>query len=410
MSCRQEPRSGGGGSTPARITPSGCCVAGERVVTPPASGTASATETARRGWERLGPPRPRVASVDEAVPIRPEERFDEERVAGYLRQHLPDLVGDGPISFAQFPGGRANLTYLARAGDRELVLRRPPLGPVAPGSHDMRREHRVLSVLHRAYPEAPRSFHLCEDEEVMGAVFFVMERRRGHVVREVWPDDLTDTPEFRRGVGERLVDALGRLHRVDYGALGLADLGRPEGFVARQVAGWVDRWHRAKHEDVPAMSDLADRFAAAVPPPQAATLLHNDYRLDNGMLNDRGEVVAVFDWDMATTGDPLVDLGTTLAYWAEPEDVLYRLTSPQGFALSEVMRRADVIDRYAAATGLDTADVPFYHAFGLFRVTVILQQIYIRYRRGQTSDERFAVFEFVVPVLAQEALRVAAGM
>ena len=348
--------------------------------------------------------------MDRAVPIRAEERFDEGRVTAYLREVLPDLVGDSPITFLQFPGGKANLTYLASVGETDLVLRRPPLGPVAPGSHDMAREHRVLSVLHHTFGEAPRSLHFCEDPEVMGAPFLVMERRRGYVVRDAWPDGLDGSPAARRRIAANLVDTLGRLHRVDHRAAGLGDLGRPDGFVERQVAGWTDRWHRAKHEDLPAMDLLAERLAAAVPAPQAATLLHNDYRLDNVMLDAAGSVVAVFDWDMATTGDPLVDLGTTLAYWAEPADSLYRLISPEGFPLSDGFRRRDVIARYAEATGFDVSDVAFYHALGLFRIVVILQQIYHRYRAGQTSDHRFAVFEVVVPALAGEAAKVAARL
>ncbi len=341
--------------------------------------------------------------MGDSGPIRDEERFDEQRVAGYLHEQLPEIVGDQEVVFEQFHGGRANLTYLCRAGDAELVLRRPPLGPVAPGSHDMTREHRVLSVLHQAFPEAPRAFHLCTDPSIMGAEFFVMERHRGHVVRSGWPPELDGAPASRRRVGDAMIDALARLHRVDYRAIGLGELGRPDGFLERQVAGWTDRWHRAKHEDLEAMTELAGRFAEAVPAPQAAALLHNDYRLDNIMVDDDGRVVAVFDWDMATTGDPLVDVGTTLAYWAEPGDSLFRLISLEGFALAEVMRKADVVERYGLTSDLDLGNIRYYHAFGLFRVAVILQQIYIRYRRGQTTDDRFAVFEVVVPAIAEEA-------
>ncbi|MBM3695905.1 MAG: phosphotransferase family protein [Actinobacteria bacterium] len=345
----------------------------------------------------------------DTAPIRPEERFDEARVAAYLRDHLPDLVGDGPIAFEQFPGGRANLTYLVRAGGGELVLRRPPLGPVAPGSHDMAREHAVLSVLHRAYPPAPRAYLLCTDPGVMGAPFFVMERRRGTVVRESWPASLPATDAFRRRLGENVVDALANLHRVDYRALGLEGLGRPEGFVARQVAGWVDRWNRAKDVEVPAMEELGAWFPGAVPAPQGAVLLHNDFKLDNLIVSGSGEVVAVLDWDMATLGDPLIDLGSTLAYWAEPGDALYALFSSGGGSLSGVMPRSGVVERYGAATGFDATGLAFYHAFGLFRVAVIIQQIYLRYRRGQTSDARFVVLGALVPLLAEEARRAAGG-
>lgn len=345
----------------------------------------------------------------DTAPIRAEERFDEARVAAYLREHLPDVVGDAPLAFSQFPGGRANLTYCVRVGELELVLRRPPLGPVAPGSHDMAREYAVLSVLHRAYSKAPQAFLLCTDPEIMGAPFFLMERRRGMVVRERWPAALPGDDGFRLRLAGNVVDALAELHRVDYGALGLEGLGRPEGFAARQVTGWVDRWNRAKHEEVPAMEELGAWFPGAVPPPQAAVLLHNDFKLDNLIVSPDGEVVAVLDWDMATLGDPLIDLGATLAYWAEPGDGLYALLGSGGAALSGALPRSGVVARYAAATGFDVSDLAFYHAFGLYRVAVIVQQIYIRYRRGQTSDERFAVLGAMVPLLAEDARRAAAG-
>lgn len=343
----------------------------------------------------------------DTAPIRPEERFDEDRVSAYLRASLPDLLGDQQIAFEQFPGGRANLTYLARAGSVELVLRRPPLGPLAPGSHDMAREHSVLSVLHLAFPPAPQAFLLCSDPAVMGAPFFVMERRHGTVVRESWPRNLPADDAFRLCLARNVVDCLAALHRVDYRALGLEHLGRPEGFVGRQVAGWVDRWNRAKHEDVPAMEELGAWFPAATPSPQAAVLLHNDFKLDNLIVSDEGGVVAVLDWDMATLGDPLIDLGSTLAYWAEPGDALYALFGAGGSGLSHVLPRPQVAARYAAATGFDITGLAFYHAFGIYRVAVIIQQIYIRYRRGQTSDERFAALGAVVPLLAEEARRAA---
>lgn len=348
--------------------------------------------------------------MGDTAPIRPEERFDTDRLAGYLREHLPDLAGDEPVEFEQFPGGKANLTYLARAGDVELVLRRPPLGPVAPGSHDMRREYRVLSVLHRVFPPAPRAYLLCEDATVMGDVFFVMERRRGEVIREAWPAGLPDSDVLRRTIAEHAVDALADLHLVDYPRLGLSDLGRPEGFVARQVAGWTDRWHRAKDDEVPAMEELADALTAAVPGPQRAVLLHNDFKIDNLMVDATGGVVAVFDWDMATIGDPLVDLGTALAYWAAPGDVTYPLFEMLCYSLAPVMGRGELVDRYASRTGFDVDGLGFYEALALFRIAVIVQQIYIRWRKGQTSDERFSVLGALVPPLAGVALERLAGL
>ena len=338
----------------------------------------------------------------DTAPIRPDERFDEQRVADYLREHLPHLVGDGPITFEQFPGGKANLTYLARAGDRELVLRRPPLGPVAPGAHDMAREHRVLSVLHRAYPRAPQAYVLCEDPEVMGKPFFVMERRHGHVIRGEWPPEIEADDGFRRRVAGNLVDALAELHVVDHEALGLGDLGRPEGFVERQVAGWTDRWQKARDADVPAMEEVARRLAVDPPEPQAAGLLHNDFKLDNTMIDDAGEIVAVFDWDMSTTGDPLVDLGTTLAYWSDGG--IGTFAAADAAVLGDVFGLDEIVERYAAATGFGLDGIEWYRALGLFRIAVIVQQIYIRWVRGQTKDERFAGLGELVPPMADAAL------
>jgi aminoglycoside phosphotransferase (APT) family kinase protein len=338
----------------------------------------------------------------DTAPIRPDERFDEVRVAAYLRKELPDIVGDAPITFEQFPGGKANLTYLARAGSTELVLRRPPLGPVAPGAHDMSREYRVLSVLHQAYPRAPRAHLLCEDPDVMGKPFFVMERRTGHVVRGEWPEGIGADDRFRRTVGENLVDALAELHLVDHEALGLSDLGRPDGFVGRQVAGWADRWNRAKDHEVPAMDEAARRLAAAVPEPQAATLLHNDFKLDNTMIDERGAIVAVFDWDMSTTGDPLVDVGTTLAYWSGGGVASF--AAADAVVLGDVIGPPDIVERYADATGFDLSGIDWYRALGLFRIAVIVQQIYIRWVRGQTRDDRFSRLGEIVPPMAAAAV------
>jgi len=342
--------------------------------------------------------------VSDTAPIRPEERFDEAAVAAHLRTHLPGLVEGHEMTFEQFPGGKANLTYLARAGDVELVLRRPPLGPVAPGSHDMTREYRVLSVLHRAYRPAPQAYHLCEDTDVMGGVFLVMERRRGEVIRETWPTRLPDTDEYRRTLAVNAIDALADLHLVDYESLGLGSLGRPEGFVGRQVSGWTDRWQRAREDDVPAMDLLARRLAAAVPDPQGITLLHNDFKIDNLMVSPSGEVVALFDWDMATIGDPLIDLGTALAYWSGPGDATYPVFGSQGYTLAPVLSKPEIVDQYAARTGFDVSGLAFYEALALFRIAVIVQQIYIRWRRGQTSDERFGMLGAIVPPVADAAL------
>ena len=336
----------------------------------------------------------------DTAPIRPEERFDEARVADYLRSAVPDHFA-GQITFDQFPGGAANLTYRASTAEGEYVLRRAPLGEVARGGHDMAREHRVLSRLWQRYPLAPRAYHYCEDPEVMGKPFFVMERRRGHVVRRSWPAGF-GIDERRRAAGS-LVDALADLHSVDPASVDLDDLGRPDGFVERQIDGWSRRWDAAATRDVPDMSVVAVGLAEAIPEPTGVAILHNDFKLDNTMIDDRGELVAVFDWDMATLGDPLVDVGTLLAYWAQPDDPTFLVFGANAVAIGEVTTKDEVRRRYAERSGRNLDDIAFYEALALYRIAVIIEQIYARYVAGQTTDERFAAFEPLAPVLAAAA-------
>jgi len=338
--------------------------------------------------------------MTDTAPIRVEERFDEAQVAHYLRSTVPDLFGTGDIGFDQFPGGAANLTYraIAASGD-EYVLRRAPLGEVAKGGHDMAREYKVLSRLWRAYPLAPRAFHYCDDPAVMGKPFFVMERRHGSVIRRQWPSGLSDD-HAKETIANSLVDALADLHLVDAEDAGLGDLGHPEGFVARQIEGWTRRWLSAATRPVSDMTVVAEALAERVPTPQRVAILHNDFKLDNTMVGSDGNLVGVFDWDMATTGDPLVDAGTLLAYWAQPDDPAYLVFGSQAVAIGEVMPKAEVRRRYAERTGLEMVDISYYEALALFRIAVIIEQIYARYVAGQTNDGRFAAFEPLAPLLA----------
>ncbi|MFU8814073.1 MAG: phosphotransferase family protein [Pseudomonadales bacterium] len=323
-------------------------------------------------------------------------------LADYLAQHVTGATG--PMHVAQFPGGSANLTYLVRFGELELVVRRPPLGPVAPGSHDMAREHRVLSRLHQQFPLAPRSYHLCEDLAVLGAPFIVVERRVGVVVRDVFPDSMRHHERLASRSSAALVNAMAQLHNVDPASCGLADLGKPDGFVARQLGGWKKRWELARDQDHPLMDEIHQRLAAAVPEPQRVSLLHNDLKLDNCQFDpaDPDHVKSIFDWDMATLGDPLVDLGTLLGYWPEPGDPAPRAVRPEG-AADAFPSRAEVVARYAAATGLDTRHSAWYEAFALWKTAVVVQQIYIRFKRGQTKDERFAHIADRIPILVHQA-------
>jgi aminoglycoside phosphotransferase (APT) family kinase protein len=329
----------------------------------------------------------------EVIEVRSDERLDKTLLEPWLRENLPEI--EGQLEVAQFGGGHANLTYLIRFGKNEYVLRRPPLGPVAPSSHDMTREHRVLKDLWQVFPLAPRSYVVCDDEAIIGAPFHIMERRHGFAIRTRLPQGYDWTPELNSRVGAMAIDALSGLHCVEPAESGLGELGRPEGFVARQLTGWSKRWEAAKHENSPAMQDVISWLHREIPSSSKVSLLHNDFKLDNMLVdtNDPGRAVAVLDWDMCTRGDPLMDLGYTLAFWGEGSDdeswiaAASMPTWNPGFPT-----RGEVIEQYATTTGFDCSNIHWYQVFGVFKIAVILQQIYIRYLRGQTQDERFAIF------------------
>jgi len=354
------------------------------------------------------PTAPALAAA-ELIAERPDERLDTCRLEPYLHARLPGA--EGALSVAQFHGGKANLTYLLRFGEREYVLRRPPLGPIPPGAHDMRREHRVLSALHRRYELAPQSLLLCEDESVIGAVFIVEERRVGFVIRDDIPPEFAGRPELNRRLGLSLVDALADLHRVDPREVGLGDLGRVEGYLERQLAGWMRRWDaslggpeaaRSRDAMAPALSWLTKNRPAE----RAGALLHNDYRLDNCLLDtaDPARIVAVLDWDMCTQGDPLADLGYLLNYWVEPaDDPAWREIASMPTWRPGFPSRAEAVARYGERTGSDVGEILWYQVFAAFKLAVIIQQIYIRFVRGQTQDRRFAGYAARVVGLAEKA-------
>ncbi|HSL26608.1 MAG TPA: phosphotransferase family protein [Acidimicrobiia bacterium] len=327
----------------------------------------------------------------ELIEVREEERFDVSRLASFLEGRIPGAAGIPDT--AQFPGGHANLTYLLAYPEAEYVLRRPPLGPVAPGSHDMAREYKVLSQLWRSFPPAPRAYVLCEDESVIGSPFFVMERRRGVVIRNNVPERFgagVDQVANRR-LSEVVIDTLADLHAVDPDQCGLGDLGHPEGFLHRQVQGWLERWQRARHEDNAVADQVADWVADHIPTSPAPTLVHNDWRLDNMAVafDDPGRCVAVYDWDMCTRGDPLADLGTVLAVWYGPGEVPATL-NPMPTTVPGFLTRAQALERYGRRTGRQLDGFDWYLVFGTWKLAVVLQQIFIRWLRGQTRDTRFA--------------------
>lgn len=348
-------------------------------------------------------------------PVRSTEQLDWPRLEAWLREHLasrdiPGLDISQPMQIEQFPGGHSNLTYHVQFGEAELVVRRPPFGPVAPTAHDMAREYRWLSAVHPVFPLAPRVYALCEDPAVLGSVFYVMERRHGIVVRHEEPPQIKDQAAVRRRVGMALVDALADLHAIDLERAGLAHLGKPAGFVERQVKGWAERWHRSKTSDLPDMDRIAAWLADELPPnPERPAVVHGDFKLDNLMLDatEPSQLVAVFDWEMAALGDPLVDLGILLAYWvpnAPPDqrDALTTVTTLPGWLSPE-----ELVERYATRSGRDLSKLKFFEVFALFKIAVVIQQIYFRYVRGQTDDPRFANFGDRVTFLARRATSLA---
>ncbi|HVG19740.1 MAG TPA: phosphotransferase family protein [Blastocatellia bacterium] len=360
-------------------------------------------------------------TMKDTAPIRTGEELDADALERYLRGRLPELMpgetlGDARMEIEQFPGGHSNLTYLVRLGGCEFVLRRPPFGPVAPTAHDMPREFRLLSAVHPHFNLAPRTYLLCEDASIIGVPFYLMERRRGLVIRRDIPEQIRDDLRLRRRVSRGMVDTLAALHSVDIYSTGLLDIGKPVGFVTRQVRGWTDRWNRSKTSEVAEIDEVIGWLAARIPPEpdpengRPATLVHNDFKLDNVMLDpdDPSRVVAVLDWEMCTAGDPLIDVGIFLCYWAQKDDPEARresispVTTEPGW-----MSRDEITERYAMKTGRELSGIAFYEVFALFKVAVVLQQIYFRFVRGQTSDERFKDFDRRVAGLARAALELA---
>lgn len=344
--------------------------------------------------------------------LKPEsEQQDQDwpRLAAYLSGHglTLDLTDCPP---RQFAAGFGNLNFLIHVDGKPMVLRRPPLGPIPPGANDMGRESGILSNLWKEYPLAPRCRHACSDAEIIGAPFFIMDYRKGRVIGGEVPADITVGD--RRRIGLDLMKVLADLHAVDPGAVGLDGLGRPEGFLARTIEGWSKRAHLAWGEDAPALVDvLCDWLRARVPATHAVALIHNDFKLDNVILDsDSLEPVAVLDWDMGTRGDPLFDLAVTLAYWTEPNDpeVMHKLnqmpTAAPGFPT-----RAEAMDAYASASGRNLADFTFQRVLGQFRLSVVFAQLHRRWREGGTKDPKFAEFGSLADGLLEFSHEIAQG-
>ena len=346
--------------------------------------------------------------TDKAKDIRAGEELDVPKLAAYLTAHSPEFSGAKSLSVRQFPSGHSNLTYLVEHDGREYVLRRPPFGSKVKSAHDMGREFRILSKLHPIYPLAPEPILFCEDPSVLGANFYVMRRLRGVIVRKELSPELGLAGDRLRALHGNLVDNLARIHALDFRAAGLGEIGKPDGYVERQVVGWTKRYADSQTDDIDEVTRVAKWLADHLPKESGASLIHNDYKLDNVVLDpdDPTKIIGVLDWEMSTIGDPLMDLGTFLGYWVEAADedaMQYMRWGPT--TQPGAMTRKELLERYQRTSGREVANAVYYYVFGMFKTAVVIQQIYYRYKQGLTKDERFAMMIMGVHALAEKAMR-----
>lgn len=349
-----------------------------------------------------------MSGGDQTRAVSKGEELDLAKLQPYLAAHVPELAGD--LAIEQFPGGHSNLTYLLRTGDgQEYVLRRPPMGLEIKSAHDMGREYRVLSHLQGHYDKIPRAVHFCDDDNIIGAQFYIMARVQGVILRSKTPPPGAElTPMVMQGLSLNVIDNLAAIHAVDYRAAGLGDFGKPAGYIERQVKGWSKRYQDARTDDIADVERAGAWLADRMPKEADASIIHGDYKYDNIMLDaaDLTKIKAVFDWEMATLGDPRMDLGTTLSLWVDPDDAAMFKTIPFGPTdLPGNLNRLQLVERYAQQSGRDVGDVLYFFVFGLFKMAVVLQQIYKRYKLGISQDERFARMIVGVRAFADTAAR-----
>ncbi|MDP2861725.1 MAG: phosphotransferase family protein [Desulfobacterales bacterium] len=346
--------------------------------------------------------------IDGATTIRKGEELDVARIEEFIKDSVPGL--NGSLIINQFPKGHSNLTYLLSIGEKEFVLRRPPFGRKAKSAHDMSREYRILKALRPVYSYCPEPFTYSEDETIMGCPFYIMQRIRGIILRRDFPQGMTITPSKTKELYQKVLKVQYELHTIDYRKIGLENIGKPNGYVKRQVAGWCERYKAALTADAPDAVKVMDWLTEHMPPDSINTgLVHNDFKLDNVVLDESDpiNIVGVLDWEMATIGDPLMDLGSSLAYWIQSDDhpdmqaIRMMPTNTEG-----APTREELIGLYSELSGRKIDNFDFYYCFGLFRLAAIAQQIYYRYYHGQTKDERFKTMIIGVHVLENAARRI----
>jgi aminoglycoside phosphotransferase (APT) family kinase protein len=344
------------------------------------------------------------SSLDQPTAVRADSTFDVEALAAWLRARDGGL-GAAP-ELLQFGRGYSNLTYLVRFGQRELVVRRAPPHIQIKSAHDMGREFRILSSLASVWPKVPRPIAYCEDASIIGTPFYVMERVQGVILRARVPDPSSLDAATMARVSAATCDTLAEIHNLDFRAAGLGDLGKPEGYVERQVKGWAERYRKAQTDDVPTVERLGAWIEEHKPRESGATLVHNDFKYDNVVLApDMSSVVAVLDWEMATIGDPLMDLGTALGYWIEEDDPpVFQVTIFGPTNRPGNLKRMEFVERWSRATGRDASNVLFYYAFALFKLAVVAQQLYKRYHDGLTKEDRYAAMLAGVQAVTTAAL------
>ncbi len=345
-----------------------------------------------------------MSEANPTIEVREGEALDMSKVDPILKAAIPGLTGEAKVT--QYPSGASNLTYAVDYPDRPLVLRRPPFGTKPKSGHDMFREYRIMRDLKPVFPAVPPCLYYTDDESIIGSEFYVMDRVDGHILHKIpkdWNWGETETRQLCENFWSRLCD----LHTLDVEAAGLSDFGRPEGYVERQIKGWNKRFKKAWTEDIPKYDDIQDWLEEKMPADSGlVSVLHGDYRIDNCILNaeDPTQVSAIIDWEISALGDPLMDLGNTLAYWVQADDPPHmKLTVRQPSMDAGMMTRKEVLDFYAKRTGYDVSDMAYYYVYGIWRLAVIIQQLYFRYVDGSTKDPRFKSYGQMVMALAETA-------